>query len=156
MTKADLFNIAIKIFGLFYFVRFVQHFMEFLFMIFGNTFWPDMQAQGWYIYVGIFVTLLVDFVFAYLAIFRTSTIVTRISSADEGTVALQSTKTDLLEIGLAIIAVLAILNAIPDLLTQQVNSIYYYDHKETEFWNVSARNHLFRNLFVLGAGVFLL
>ncbi|MDN5215790.1 hypothetical protein QQ020_27175 [Fulvivirgaceae bacterium BMA12] len=156
MTKTELLNVAIKIFGLYYFVRFVQHFMEFLFMAFGTNFYDDDQLQGWFIYAGIFLTFLVDFVFAYFAIFRTEYIVSKISRNNEGTLELQTTKTDLLEIALAIISIVAILNSIPDLLSQQVNSIYYHDHKEVEFWTTTMKNHLYQSLFMLAVGIFLL
>ncbi|MEQ8470838.1 MAG: hypothetical protein RIC35_06610 [Marinoscillum sp.] len=154
MTKTELLNTAIKIFGLYYFVRFVQHFMEFLFMIFGNNFFTD--GQGLFIYAGISITFLVEVGFAYVAIFRTELIANKISSTNQGTVELRTTKTDLLEIALAIVSVLAILNSIPNLLSQQVNSIYYHDHKEAEFWTTAAKNLLYQNLFILAAGTFLL
>lgn len=128
--------------------------MEFLFMAFGNNFYGD--GQGWFIYAGISLTFLVDFVFAYFAIFRTELITEKISTTNPETLEFQTTKTDLTEIALAIISIVAILNSIPNLLSQQVNSIYYHDHKEMEFWTTTAKNHLYQNLFALAAGTFLL
>lgn len=156
MTKTELLNTAIKIFGLYYFVRFVQHLMEYLFMMIGNNYLGDGVLEGWYIYSGFLFTLGVELTFVFFAIFRTELITRKISKTSEGTLELATNKTDLLEIAFAVISVLAILNSIPNLLAQQVNSIYYHDHKELEFWTTDAKNQLFRNLFILGTGVFLL
>ena len=62
MTKTVLLNTAIKIFGLYYFVSFVQHFMDFIFIVFGSDLYSD--AQSWFIYAGISLTFLVEIIFA--------------------------------------------------------------------------------------------
>ncbi len=124
-------------------------------LIDSNTFYDD-QLQGWYIYAGLSIPLIIYFFFAYFAVFKTELIVNKISKNNEGTLELRNSKTDLIEIALAIISVIAIINSIPDLLSQQVNSIYYHDQKEVEFWTTAAKNHLYRNIFMLAAGIFLL
>ena len=153
MTKSELLNTAIKIFGLYYFVRFVQHVIEFIFMIIGSDFYR--QPDSSIVLAGISLTFVVDLAFAYFALFRTELISNKISKSSQEAVELGVTKTDLLEIALAIVAILTILSSIPDLLTQQVNSIYYHDN-ELEFWTTDAKNQLFKNLFMLVAGFFLL
>ena len=125
-------------------------------MIVGSGLYDDGQLDRWVILGGIFMTFLVDLLFAYFALFKTELITNKISQKNEGTVELETTKTDILEIALAVLAIAAILNSIPNLLTQQVNSIYYHDHKELAFWSTSSKNELFQNLFILIAGIFLL
>ncbi|WP_420577989.1 hypothetical protein [Ekhidna sp.] len=156
MTKSELLNIVIKVFGLYYFVLFAQHLMEFIYMMVASGLYDNSQSDRWIILGGIFMTFFVDLVFAYFALFKTELITNRISRNNEGTVELGTTKTDLLEISFAVVAIVAILNSIPNLLTQQVNSIYYHDHRELEFWTTNSKNELFQNLFILIAGIFLL
>lgn len=156
MTKTVLLNTAIKIFGLYYFVRFVQNFTELLFLFLGNSFFDSPRLDSALIYSGITLTVLVDLTFAYVAIFRTQLITDRISKTEIENSALGVSKTDLMEIALAVISVLAIVNSVPDLLTQQVNNIYYHDHAEVEFWTTGAKNQFFQLLFTLIVGIFML
>ena len=123
-------------------------------MILGNNLLNHDQSLS--IYAGIAVSFLVEATFAYLAIFRTQLIANKISSHNNETVEVPTTKTDLLEIALAIVSILAVFNSIPILLSQQVNSIYYHDHWESDFWTAGTKNVLFQNLFFLASGIFLL
>lgn len=152
MTKKDILTIAIKIFGLYYFVRFVQHVMELFYMVL-NYF--DI-SEGWFIHTGITLTILIDIIFAYLAIFKTELIVNRISTKTDGQILVPPAKTDLLEIAFAIIAVLAIITAVPAILAHGINNVYFHDHKENEFWTTPTKYEFIRSMVSLAIGIFIL
>ena len=155
MTKSELLNIVIKIFGLYYFVRFVQHLMEFLFMVIGNSTF-DYGLETWFVYSGIFITTLVELAFAYVATLRTELIANRLSGGTEETLTLPTSKTDLIEIALAVISVLAIVYSIPSILAQIIDNIYFHNHQETEFWTRPTKKNLIQSTMTLVIGIFLL
>ncbi|MEQ9102309.1 MAG: hypothetical protein RIF36_24950 [Imperialibacter sp.] len=156
MTKKELLSIAIKIFGLYYFVSFAQHITEFLFLAFGDSLFGNGQLDSWIVYSGISLTALTDLAFAYFATFKTELITDRISKSDTGTVELTTSKTDLIEVTLAMIAVVAIVFAIPDILAGIVDNIYFHNHDESVFWTPATKTVTFRSVFTLFAGIFLL
>jgi len=156
MTKKDLLNVSIKIFGLYYFVRFFQHFTELIFMVAGSNVFTDAHVDAWVVYAGIFVTTLVDLGFAYLATFRTDLLTNRISGADSSVGPLTLAKIDLIEISLSVISVLAIVYSIPSFLAQVVDTIYFHDNQDSEFWTRPAKHQAFQALFTLAIAIFLL
>lgn len=155
MTKSELLSVVIKIFGLYYFVRFIQHFMEFIFMLVGNSAF-DYGIDTWFIYSGIFITVVVEFFFSYVATLRTELITNRIGKLGNEPFELPTNKTSLLEITLAAIGIITIVSSIPDLLYKAVDAIYFHNHKESEFWTRPTRSEVFRAAFILVIGCFLL
>ena len=156
MTKSELLNTAIKIFGLYYFVRFVQHFMELVFMAVGNNLFDNGQMESWYIYSGISITVIVELTIAYLATFKTELITNKISPNNNETAELEISKTDLLELALAVISVLGIVYSIPNILAHVIDNIYFHNHEESVFWNRPTKNSLIQAAVTLAIGIFLL
>jgi hypothetical protein len=155
MTKKEVLNIVIKIFGLYYFVKVVQHFMDFLIIIIGNSAF-DYQLDTWFLYGGIFLSMVVELTFAYVATLRTELITNIITKDNGGTVKLATNKTDLLEITLSAIGILAIVFSISDILYPIIESNYFHDHKESDFWSKPIRSEIFRAILKILVGIFLL
>jgi len=124
MTKTEVFDLSIKIFGLYYLVRFFQHLFEVLGLMIGGSLMESAQVRGHYIFLTLLLVPMVDFVFAYVAIIKTEWLSTRLFKTDNHKVGLGVSKRGLLEVALAVIAVLALADTIPDLLGQQVNAIF--------------------------------
>ena len=77
----------------------------------------------------IVVTGIIELVIGYLLIFKTDTIITKITKNESTTVNISSNKIDLLEVGLAIISVLLLTYSLAELLSYFVESTYYQDHQ---------------------------
>jgi hypothetical protein len=128
--------------------------MDFIFSIIGNSAFDD--GISLFIYSGVFISMAVKLVFAYMAIFKTELITNRISKSNEGSIELITNKTDWLEIALASIGILAIVYSIPNILYSVVENVYFHDHRETVFWTRPTRNEMYQAVFQLVIGTFLL
>ncbi|MDH5609393.1 MAG: hypothetical protein OEY56_07935 [Cyclobacteriaceae bacterium] len=155
MAKSELLYIAIKIFGLYFIVQFVQYFIDFLFMVVGNNLFTN-DAEMIYVFAGIAITGLVYLIFGVLAIFKTELIARRILRPTSELVNISTSKLDIIEIALVTISVLAIVYSIPSILSQTVDNIYFHDPKETEFWTKSTKGEFFESVFITVIGIFLL
>lgn len=125
-------------------------------MVIVNNLFEDDQMDRWYIYSGISVTVLMELTFAYIATFKTELITNKISTKANGAVELQISKTDLLELALAIISVLAIMYSIPNILAHVIDDIYFHNHEDNLFWNRPTKHSLIQSMVILVIGIFLL
>jgi hypothetical protein len=151
-------NLAIKIFGLYFFVEFFQYFMELALVLIGSQLeggetngYQGIELYFWYF--GYIARALVSLIVFCFAIFRTEWIANKILGRDEP-IKLLENKLDLLEVTLVVIGILAILSALPELLYQLVNLIYFHNHAESPYWTSSKQGTIFRYIFQLGLGFF--
>ena len=157
MTKIDVVLVAIKIFGLYYVTQLVQHIIQFIFMMSGSGSFYEGIDMIFY-YGGIFFTLIIEGMIAYLAILRSEWIVSKVIKENTAPAQLNTDKTDLIEIALAIIGVVAVTHAIPELLSQVVEMVYFRDRSIPipEIWTKDNRSQFFLSIFTLSTGLFLI
>ncbi|MEQ9288359.1 MAG: hypothetical protein RIG77_15685 [Cyclobacteriaceae bacterium] len=154
--KTQILDIAIKVFGLYYFVQFAKHLIEFIFMMIGNNMFDNGQIEGRYIYFVVSVTWLIELTFAYIAIFKTELIMSKIPFRNDGSLELNIPKIDILEIALALISVVAIVYSLPNILALIIDNTYFHNNEESMFWNRSTKNSLIQSMVTLVTGIFLL
>ncbi len=150
MTKTELYSIAIKIFGLYFLVVFIED-------VFGATFYSaglfsSSFESPWYMYVSIFGKSLVDFAVFYIATLRTDLVLKRFFKTDDSQVHLTLLKFDWLELAISIIGVIAIINAIPNLLNVVVGQVYYRNDPEA-FGLGNEKAPIFLEIFKLAVGI---
>ena len=155
MTKQDIYSIVVKILGLYFLTKFIQHFMELGFMIaryksYGES--PDILI----IFGGIFVTTVISFVLGYFLTFKSESITKRIFKFDSKTIDIGLEKTDWIEISLVTIGIIAIVFSVPQILSTIVDNIYFHNHRESVFWTLNRKTDTLYGLFKLLAGLFLI
>ena len=155
MQKTEVYSLAVKILGLYFFAKFVHYLIDFFFMFTANGDF-NYAIQNWNIYQGIALTTAVYFVMGYLATFKTDLITKRIFKKKDESIQIALNKSDYLELSISIIALIAILYSLPQLLSELVYIIYF---KDPEIDNLFVPHHetdFFRPTFQLVIGIFLL
>lgn len=151
MKKSDLYTVSLKIFGLFLFFRVIIHIKDFLFMTIGSMTFSDTPVDM--VYGGIIFSILIELAVGYILIFKTESVTNRISKSDS-TVELLTSRKDLLEVGIAIIAIVLITWSSAELLSHFAEATYFHDHKESEYFTLANKKIISYAAFKLIAGIF--
>jgi hypothetical protein len=121
MTKDNVYELAVKIIGLYFGFDAVMSLANY------SIFYFPFETA---FFINDAITILVKCGIAYVAIFKTDYIVTKITSEKDfhnSTLITSWNKVDLLEVGLAILAVFIFAGAIPGLINLIIDEVYYQE-----------------------------
>ena len=146
MKKTELFQTALRIFGLFLMLQ-VAHQLIILLI--------EVNLRSLPLYSDNLISMFLSGTLAYFAIFRTDFLMSKLPMKDEGAFQLTTTKTDLIEIALAILSIVVIIRALPDVLGHVINILYDLEQQNTEFWSSYSKKYFFQSILELIAGLWL-
>jgi hypothetical protein len=158
MTKADFFSLAFKIIGLYFFVMVVTSAMQIIAMMinFDSSGWGEEFWVLSIILVMIF-GVIIYLVVGYYLTFRTEKILSLLKiQRDDSVLKAEINKTDVIEIALAIIAVIAMVFMLPRILADISGIVYFSEADEFGNRNVEFDQDSIAMLIQVFIGVFLL
>lgn len=155
MQKTEVYSLAVKILGLYFFARFFHFLIDFFYMFSANGDF-NYSIQNWEIYKGIALTTAVYFAIGYLATFKSDLITNRIFRTKNQAIEISLGKSDYLELAIASISLIAILYSLPQLLSELVYLIYFKEPEIDNFFRPHHETDFFRPAFQLVIGIFLL
>ena len=85
MTKGDIYSVVVKIIGLYFFIKFIQHFMDLVFMVIKYKEFSD-SSDTLLIYGSASALILLYFILGYFGTFKSATLTKRIFNSDSKTI----------------------------------------------------------------------
>lgn len=158
MTKSDIFGLVFKIIGLYFFVLVFTNLMQFFQILFnyGPTDWGgDFWAIA--IIVGMLFGIIMYFIFGYFFIFKTNSFLKLLKIyPDEKVLKIGINKTDIIEVSLVIISVIAMVFPLSFVLSNITEIVYFAETDEFGQSSASFDQNSISMVIRIAIGIFLL
>jgi hypothetical protein len=157
MNPQILLRTACKIFGLYLFILAAFSMRDISFYLMSGGFRRDTEGELFMLFP--FYLVLFNIVAGLFLIYKADWITGQLKAPTNGYIRITLEKTEIIEVVLIAISILAILHSIPEMLYRLVSYAYfnqYEPHERTRFWSDGNTSDMLFSIFKFVAGLFLL